>query len=88
MSSAETEMETGQSFPLKKNPKKQNLSGKSLMYLCTEQWRWSHDGALGGGQVDGLDADCQGFLQILQDVATGAVRWCVVQELLERLQLN
>lgn len=48
----------------------------------------SDDGPLGGGQVDGLDADSQGFLQVLEDVTAGAVGRCVVQQLLERLQLD
>lgn len=48
----------------------------------------SDDGSLGGGQVDGLDAGGQGFLQVLQDVTAGAVRGRVVQQLFERLQLD
>ncbi|TNN68008.1 hypothetical protein EYF80_021800 [Liparis tanakae] len=31
------------------------------------KFRRSDDGSLGGGQVDGLDADGQGLLQVLQD---------------------
>lgn len=46
------------------------------------------DGALGGGQVDGLDPGRQGFLQVLQDVAAEAVRRGVVHELFEGLQLD
>lgn len=38
--------------------------------------------------MDGLDANSQGFLQVLQDVTAGAVRRCVVQQLLKRLQLD
>lgn len=38
--------------------------------------------------MDGLDADGQGFLQVPQDVAAGAVGRRVVQQQLERLQLD
>lgn len=38
--------------------------------------------------MDGLDADGQRLLQVLQDVAARAVWGGVVQQLLERLQLN
>lgn len=50
--------------------------------------RSSDDGSLGGGQVDGLDADGQGFLQVLQDVTARAIWRCIVQQLFEWLQLN
>ena len=50
--------------------------------------RGSNDGPLGGGEVDGLDADGQGFLQLLQDVTAGALRGRVVQQLFEGLQLD
>lgn len=48
----------------------------------------SDDGAFGRGQVDGPDADGQGFLQGLQDIGARAVGRRVVQQLFERLQLN
>lgn len=48
----------------------------------------SNDGALGGGQVDGLDANGQSFLQVLQDVTAGAIRRRIVQQLLKWLQLD
>lgn len=38
--------------------------------------------------MDGLDPGRQGLLQVLQDVAAGAVGRSVVQQLLERLQLD
>lgn len=50
--------------------------------------RTSNDGSLGGGQVDGLDAHGQGFLQVLQDVAARTVGGCIVEQLLEWLQLD
>lgn len=48
----------------------------------------SDDGPLGGGQVDGLDADGQGFLQVLQDFRGGAFRRRVIEQLFEWLQLD
>ena len=59
-----------------------------------EAWWWwiwgggSDDGSLGGGEVDGLDADRQRLLQLLQDVTAGAFWGCVVQQLFEGLQLD
>lgn len=48
----------------------------------------SDNGSLGGGKVDGLDTDGKSLLQVLQDVAAGAFRSCVIKQLFERLQLN
>lgn len=48
----------------------------------------SNDGTFGGGQVDGLDAHGQSFLQLVEDVSTGAVRGSIVQQLLKRLHFN
>lgn len=55
----------------------------------------SHDGALGGGEVDGSDSYGQSFLQVVEDVGAhagagdGALwgRW-FVQQLLEALEFN
>lgn len=48
----------------------------------------SHDGALGGGEVYGLDAGGQGLLQVLQDVGHRGLRRGVVQQLLEGVHLD
>lgn len=40
-------------------------SDQYFLFLCFQGVRRSDDGSLGGGQVDGLDAGGQGFLQVL-----------------------
>lgn len=65
-----------------------HVSDKYSPPLCSERFRRSDDGALGGGQVDGLDANGQGFLQVLQDVTAGAIRRRVVHQLFKWLQLD
>lgn len=58
-------------------------------------WRASHHGALGGGEVDGVDAGGQGLLQVQQDVGADAGAGGgalggggLVQQLLEAVQFN
>lgn len=55
----------------------------------------SHDGALGGGEVDGVDAHGESLLQVVEDVGAdagaghGALCWSrLVQKLLEAVELN
>lgn len=57
------------------------VSGESV-------FRTSDDGSLRGGQVDGLDADGQRLLQVLQYFTARAVWGSVVEQLFEGLQLN
>lgn len=55
----------------------------------------SHHGALGGGEVDGVDACGQSFLQVMEDVRADAGAWHgalgrggFVQQLLEAVELD
>lgn len=65
------------------------------LYQWTLEKTMSHYRALGGGQMNGVDACCQSFLQIVKDVGADAGAGCwtlsrerFIQQLLEGLKFN
>lgn len=64
------------------------MSVVNILRRCAQKVRRSDDGTLGGREVDGLDANSQGFLQVPQDVTAGAIWRRVIQQLFKWLQLN